>query len=143
MLESLFRQMESRDATHTTHINISMLEIYNEHIEDLLINYKPMSEGSENDRSGSTPGPHKESSQGGKKAPNTYRIYNSNGGTGPIEVKGLTWWNVSSCETYNDLFAQGAKTRRQAHTNVHDRSSRSHCIISLRLHTRNNTSGLE
>jgi kinesin family member C2/C3 len=109
---ALARMFElSTDTTeYERELSVSMMEIYNENICDLL-ERKQVPFG--------TPG--KGTSSG----------YDIRMGKSGVFVKGLSRMTVTSHEQVTGVVAQGLAARSMSATNVHDRSSRSHCILTV------------
>lgn len=101
-LQSLFREMGSRGQQHVT---LSMLEIYNEAVRDLL-----------------APGP-----------PERLAVRQGPAGQGGIQVAGLTTWDVPDLETLHQMLSLGRSNRATAATAMNPRSSRSHALVTLTL----------
>eukprot|EP00903_Cladosiphon_okamuranus_P012052 g11316.t1 len=111
-LGDLFARSASRRGEVNDTITLSILEIYNEHIRDLLI---------ENTNSNSTSG-------GGDQR----KLEVRHGEQGNF-VPGLTTVGVSTLEEVLRLLAVADKNRASACTNLNDHSSRSHLILSVNV----------
>ncbi|XP_054981827.1 kinesin-like protein KIFC2 isoform X2 [Sorex araneus] len=101
-LQSLFREMGTRGAHRVT---LSMVEIYNEAVRDLL-----------------APGP-----------PERLAVRQGPAGQGEIQVAGLTYWDVPNLETLHQMLSLGRSNRATAATTMNQRSSRSHALVTLTL----------
>ncbi|XP_078487897.1 kinesin-like protein KIF11 [Ciona intestinalis] len=109
-LSQLFDQLEKGGAEYS--VRVSLLEIYNEDIYDLLSS----------------------SSQTIKM-----RIYEDNSKKGSVVVSGLTEVVVrNKCDIY-DILQQGAAKRRTEATDLNEFSSRSHSIFTATIHTKDVT----
>ena len=97
-------------------IRVGYLEIYNDHVFDLVPNDQNEFERRE----------HLD-----------IREHPSRGGA---IVSGLSWHNITSCQELTTLLWTGAQSRAQRTTNMNEQSSRSHTILKLRLQLSN---GLE
>jgi hypothetical protein len=115
-------------------VELSMMEIYNEEVVDLLPNTKNM-----NDNEGV-----KSSSTSSSRNTNIVKRKNGKlevacitGNTNDhdkqprVVVRGLTSCEVKNAEEANELFTLGMNTRAVASTDVHEHSSRSHCIVRI------------
>ncbi|KAG8515438.1 Kinesin-like protein KIFC2, partial [Galemys pyrenaicus] len=101
-LQSLFREM----GTVGQHrVSLSMLEIYNEAVRDLL-----------------APGP-----------PERLAVRQGPAGQGGVQVAGLTTWDVPNLETLHQMLSLGRSNRATAATAMNPRSSRSHALVTLTL----------
>ena len=94
---------ESRDYMNCT-FQVSILEVYNETVNDLL------------SRQNARP-------QGGLDI----RMLNNE-----VFVEGLVWETVSCCEDVENLIAMASSNRRVASNNVNEYSSRSHLVLSIK-----------
>ncbi|XP_047396432.1 LOW QUALITY PROTEIN: kinesin-like protein KIFC2 [Sciurus carolinensis] len=101
-LQSLFREMGTGGQHRVT---LSMVEIYNEAVRDLL-----------------APGP-----------PERLSVRQGSAGQGGIHVAGLTHWDVPNLETLHQMLSQGRSNRATAATAMNPRSSRSHALVTLTL----------
>ncbi|KAM6148286.1 LOW QUALITY PROTEIN: kinesin-like protein KIFC2 [Rhynchocyon petersi] len=101
-LQSLFREMGARGQQQVT---LSMVEIYNEAVRDLL-----------------APGP-----------PERLVVRQGPAGQGGIQVAGLTHWDVPNLETLHQMLNLGRRNRATAATAMNQRSSRSHALVTLTL----------
>ncbi|XP_035132926.1 kinesin-like protein KIFC2 isoform X1 [Callithrix jacchus] len=101
-LQSLFREM---GAGRPHRVTLSMVEIYNEAVRDLL-----------------APGP-----------PERLAVRQGPEGQGGIQVAGLTHWDVPNLETLHQMLRLGRSNRATAATAMNQRSSRSHALVTLTL----------
>ncbi|XP_054446583.1 kinesin-like protein KIFC2 isoform X2 [Pteronotus mesoamericanus] len=101
-LQSLFREMRT-GAQHC--VTLSMVEIYNEAVRDLL-----------------APGP-----------PERLVVRQGPAGQGGLQVAGLTYWDVPNLETLNQMLSLGRSNRATAATAMNQHSSRSHALVTLTL----------
>uniref|UniRef100_A0A2K6R679 Kinesin-like protein n=1 Tax=Rhinopithecus roxellana TaxID=61622 RepID=A0A2K6R679_RHIRO len=101
-LQSLFREM---GAGRQHRVTLSMVEIYNEAVRDLL-----------------APGP-----------PERLAVRQGPEGQGGIQVAGLTHWDVPNLETLHQMLKLGRSNRATAATAMNQRSSRSHALVTLTL----------
>ncbi|XP_045716781.1 kinesin-like protein KIFC2 isoform X2 [Phyllostomus hastatus] len=109
-LQSLFREMR----TGRRHcVTLSMVEIYNEAVRDLL-----------------APGP-----------PQRLVVRQGPAGQGGLQVAGLTYWDVPNLETLNQMLSLGRSNRATAATAMNQHSSRSHALVTLTLRAASPTRG--
>ncbi|KAF6269708.1 kinesin family member C2 [Rhinolophus ferrumequinum] len=101
-LQSLFREMRAGGQHRVT---LSMVEIYNEAVRDLL-----------------APGP-----------PQRLAVRQGPAGQGGIQVAGLTYWDVPNLETLQQMLSLGRSNRATAATAMNQHSSRSHALVTLTL----------
>ncbi|XP_046497687.1 kinesin-like protein KIFC2 isoform X4 [Equus quagga] len=101
-LQSLFREMGTGGQHRVT---LSMVEIYNEAVRDLL-----------------APGP-----------PERLAVRQGPAGQGGIQVAGLTYWDVPNLETLHQMLSLGRSNRATAATAMNQHSSRSHAMVTLTL----------
>ena len=116
-LDSIFLLASADPDTHTV-VKMSMLEVYNERIADLL-NASSLSvvvSGGGGGGGGA--------SGGGLEV----RV-----GKAGAFVEGLSEWVVRSTEEVKALMAQGQQNRRVASNNVNEHSSRSHGVILVKV----------
>ncbi|XP_015100731.1 kinesin-like protein KIFC2 isoform X1 [Vicugna pacos] len=103
-LQSLFREMGTGGQHRVT---LSMVEIYNEAVRDLL-----------------APGP-----------PQRLAVRQGPAGQGGIQVAGLTHWEVPNLESLHQMLSLGRGNRATAATVMNQHSSRSHALVTLTLRT--------
>ena len=108
----LFRLRDERASTMSYAYHISMLEVYNETVVDLL------------DDSCGLP----EEEGGAKRAGLDVRM-----GKGGVFVAGLVEVEVMSMEDVNELLQLGVSNRSVGAHNVNEHSSRSHLVFSVRV----------
>ncbi|XP_014652716.1 PREDICTED: kinesin-like protein KIFC2 [Ceratotherium simum simum] len=101
-LQSLFREMGTGGQHRVT---LSMVEIYNEAVRDLL-----------------APGP-----------PERLAVRQGPAGQGGIQVTGLTYWDVPNLEMLHQMLRLGRSNRATAATAMNQHSSRSHALVTLTL----------
>nr|XP_034371876.1 kinesin-like protein KIFC2 isoform X2 [Arvicanthis niloticus] len=101
-LQLLFREMGTGGHHHVT---LSMVEIYNETVRDLLAT-----------------GP-----------PERLVVRQGPAGQGGIQVAGLTHWDVPNLETLHQMLSLGRSNRATAATVMNQHSSRSHALVTLTL----------
>ncbi|XP_008832631.1 kinesin-like protein KIFC2 isoform X3 [Nannospalax galili] len=101
-LQLLFQEMGTGGQHHVT---LSMVEIYNETVRDLL-----------------APGP-----------PERLVVRQGPAGLGGIQVAGLTHWDVPNLETLHQMLSLGRSSRATAATVMNQHSSRSHALVTLTL----------
>ncbi|XP_016833724.1 kinesin-like protein KIFC2 isoform X1 [Cricetulus griseus] len=101
-LQLLFREMGTGGHHHVT---LSMVEIYNEAVRDLLAT-----------------GP-----------PERLVVRQGPAGQGGIQVTGLTHWDVPNLETLHQMLSLGRSNRATAATVMNQHSSRSHALVTLTL----------
>ncbi|KAM5313306.1 kinesin-like protein KIFC2 isoform 1-T5 [Glossophaga mutica] len=109
-LQSLFREMRT-GGRHC--VTLSMVEIYNEAVRDLL-----------------APGP-----------PQRLVVRQGPAGQGGLQVAGLTYWDVPNLETLNQMLSLGRSNRATAATAMNQHSSRSHALVTLTLRAASPTRG--
>nr|XP_053786059.1 kinesin-like protein KIFC2 isoform X8 [Desmodus rotundus] len=109
-LQSLFREMRT-GGQHC--VTLSMVEIYNEAVRDLL-----------------APGP-----------PQRLVVRQGPAGQGGLQVAGLTYWDVPNLETLNQMLSLGRSNRATAATAMNQHSSRSHALVTLTLRAASPTRG--
>ncbi|XP_020026565.2 kinesin-like protein KIFC2 isoform X2 [Castor canadensis] len=101
-LQLLFREMGTGGQHRVT---LSMVEIYNEAVRDLL-----------------APGP-----------PERLAVRQGPAGQRGIQVAGLTHWDVGNLETLHQMLSLGRSNRATAATAMNQHSSRSHAVVTLTL----------
>ncbi|XP_078009955.1 kinesin-like protein KIFC2 isoform X2 [Phascolarctos cinereus] len=106
-LQSLFREMGAQGESAQPRVTVSMVEIYNEAVRDLLASGPP-------ERLTVRQGPE---------------------GCGGIHVPGLTCWDVSDLRALHKMLNLGRRNRATAATHMNERSSRSHALVTLTLTT--------
>jgi len=104
----LFEEIAARHSTKNITVYMSYMEIYNEHLSDLLV-------------------------KGATKEP-TIKEDSASGGRG-IFVEGVSEVLVESPSTMLKLIAEGARNRSVGRTNMNEFSSRSHAVVTLRVTT--------
>eukprot|EP00026_Physarum_polycephalum_P003420 Phypoly_transcript_03431.p1 GENE.Phypoly_transcript_03431~~Phypoly_transcript_03431.p1 ORF type:complete len:769 (+),score=259.97 Phypoly_transcript_03431:195-2309(+) len=114
-LNELFRVAQERAADYKFEISVSVLEIYNETIHDLLV--KPAK---------------------GNVTPTKYEIKQGPNG---MYVPDLTSVQVHSAADVLRVMALGAQHRATSSTNMNEHSSRSHALLSVVVTTQNLITG--
>jgi hypothetical protein len=104
----LFEEIAARHSTKNITVYMSYMEIYNEHLSDLLV-------------------------KGETKEP-TIKEDTARGGRG-IFVEGISEVLVDSPAMMQKLIAEGARNRSVGRTNMNEFSSRSHAVVTLRVTT--------
>jgi len=106
LCKELFREVEATAKEQCISVSCSMLEIYNEQLNDLL-----------------APGDRKD-----------LHIHEDSSGSGRgIYVEGLSEHIVQSSEVVLRLLAEGQARRMVGQTNMNEKSSRSHSILTLHI----------
>ncbi|XP_066439345.1 kinesin-like protein KIFC3 isoform X2 [Eleutherodactylus coqui] len=113
-LRLLLSEVSERSSSWEHHLGISMAEIYNETLRDLL-------------------GSDCHSSLDIKMAP---------GGAGELYVPGLTQRSVRTMQDINKILELGRKQRATEHTNLNAHSSRSHALLILTAKGRETSTGI-
>ncbi|KAM4722405.1 kinesin-like protein KIFC3 isoform 2-T2 [Rhinophrynus dorsalis] len=113
-LRLLLSEVKERSSSWEHQLSVSMTEIYNESLRDLL--------GSD---------PH-----------NSLDIKISPGSAGELYVPGLTQRNVQSMQDINKILELGHKQRATEHTNLNTHSSRSHALLILTAKGRETSTGI-
>ncbi len=126
-MHSVFDLMADRADDHEYVVSLSMLEIYNETICDLLCH---------NDGGGANT-----SSPPATRQRNTIRIRDRGNGTN--DVGDLSAVEVHSAEETMEWVARGRRNRATACTNLNEHSSRSHCVLSLHVRAINKHESLQ
>jgi len=123
-IEELIKIREERAEEIQYEIEMSLVEIYNEQLHDLIAG---SDESSQSIHSSSSKGSNTWSS---------HKLEIKLGPQGPY-IPDLTWIPVISVEQIWQVMEQASLERSQGRTNMNDRSSRSHLVVSLRVHGRN------
>ncbi|KAM4012323.1 kinesin-like protein KIFC3 isoform 1-T1 [Anomaloglossus baeobatrachus] len=113
-LRLLLSEVSERSRSWEHHLSVSMAEIYNETLRDLL-------------------GSDSHSSLDIKMAP---------GGAGELYVPGLTKHSVRNMLDINKILELGRKQRATEHTNLNTHSSRSHALLILSAKGRETSTGI-
>ncbi|CAI5460593.1 unnamed protein product [Closterium sp. Yama58-4] len=113
-------------------IQVSLLEIHNESIRDLL-------KGFHSDDEATSSKPEKGSAAAKKAELSLYNIIHEKDGS--TTVVGLKVVTVQSVEDAAEIFAHAHKKRSVARTDMNEESSRSHAVFTLRLNGRNRDTG--
>uniref|UniRef100_A0A672FQR0 Kinesin-like protein n=1 Tax=Salarias fasciatus TaxID=181472 RepID=A0A672FQR0_SALFA len=112
-LRLLFSQVTERSADWDHQVSVSMLEIYNETLRDLLVD------------------------QPSEKLD----IKLNPDGSGQLYVPGLTQFTVQSPEDINKVLELGHRNRATACTNLNEHSSRSHALLTVTVTGSNPSTG--
>ncbi|XP_061669395.1 kinesin-like protein KIFC3 isoform X2 [Syngnathoides biaculeatus] len=112
-LHLLFSQVTDKSPEWEFHICVSMLEIYNETLRDLL----------------------------GDKQADKLDIKMNPDGSGQLYVPGLTRVAVRTVDDVNKVLEAGRASRATACTNLNERSSRSHALLVVSVTGLNGTTG--
>ncbi|XP_029448091.1 kinesin-like protein KIFC2 isoform X3 [Rhinatrema bivittatum] len=104
-LKALYKEIEAREGLWRYSVTLSMVEIYNEVIRDLL----------------------------GKDSQEKLDIKLHPDGSGQLHVPGLTSVEVSSFRRIKKVLLVGRRNRATYCTNMNDRSSRSHALLTVTI----------
>ncbi|XP_072278868.1 kinesin-like protein KIFC3 isoform X2 [Pyxicephalus adspersus] len=113
-LRLLLSEVSNRSDSWEHHLSVSMVEIYNESLRDLL----------------------------GVDCNTSLDIKISPGTAGELYVPGLTQRNVRSMQDINKILEFGHKQRATEHTNLNAHSSRSHALLILTAQGRETSTGI-
>eukprot|EP00062_Callorhinchus_milii_P010283 gi/632954981/ref/XP_007893246.1/ PREDICTED: kinesin-like protein KIFC2 [Callorhinchus milii] len=102
-LRALFKEIETRTGTWSYTVSLNLVEIYNEHLRDLL----------------------------GKDPQEKLEIKLNPDGSGHLHVPGLTLVEVKRFQDIRKVLALGRKNRVTQSTNMNERSSRSHVLLTV------------
>jgi hypothetical protein len=105
-------------------VHVSMFEIYNESIRDLLVPLATRPSGSASFKA----------SQASRADPPSLDARTQLDGS--IAVAGLKKRRVTRADEAAAVFVQGTANRATAHTNLNEHSSRSHCLMQVELVTK-------
>ena len=111
-LQGLFQIAEEKKSVVDYKLRLSMLEIYNETIQDLLVSRSQLRTSME---------------QG------THAKLEIRQGPGGLYVPGLTWVDVASMDDVRRFMEHGSLNRTTASHNVNERSSRSHLVVTVEV----------
>ncbi|KAK4852745.1 hypothetical protein QYF36_026708 [Acer negundo] len=111
-LEQLFRTAEERKETYTYNIFVSVLEVYNEQIRDLLAT-----------------------------SPTTKKLEIRQASEGVHHVPGITEAKVENIKGVWDVLQAGSNARAVGSNNVNEHSSRSHCMLCIMVKAKNLING--
>nr|XP_039251487.1 kinesin-like protein KIFC3 [Styela clava] len=112
-LSDLFQDIEERRGEWKFEVSVSLVEIYNETLKDLL-NLKPTTE----------------------------KLEIKMNGDGGLYVPGLTCKKVKNIDDVNALFKLGHTNRKTASTNMNEHSSRSHAVLMVYVEGTNETTAV-
>nr|DBA23870.1 TPA: hypothetical protein GDO54_011587 [Pyxicephalus adspersus] len=113
-LRALYQEMEARKGLWSYTVTLSMVEIYNEVIRDLL----------------------------SRDPQDKLDIKLNPDGSGQLHVPGLTSMEVKSFRHIKKLLALGKRNRATFCTNMNERSSRSHALLTITITGREFSSGV-
>ncbi|GKV33546.1 hypothetical protein SLEP1_g42045 [Rubroshorea leprosula] len=111
-LEQLFKVVEERKETFTYNISVSVLEVYNEQIRDLLAT-----------------------------APASKRLEIRQASEGFHHVPGIVEAKVENIKEVWDVLLAGSNARAVGSNNVNEHSSRSHCMLCILVRAKNLING--
>ncbi|PNT78331.1 kinesin-like protein KIN-14E isoform X2 [Brachypodium distachyon] len=111
-LEELFRIAEERKESVTYSISVSVLEVYNEQIRDLLAT-----------------------------SPSSKKLEIKQAGEGSHHVPGIVEAKVESIDEVWDVLQTGSNARAVGSNNVNEHSSRSHCLLCIMVRAKNLVNG--
>ncbi|KAI9201527.1 hypothetical protein LWI28_024840 [Acer negundo] len=111
-LEQLFRTAEERKETYTYNIFVSVLEVYNEQIRDLLAT-----------------------------SPTAKKLEIRQASEGVHHVPGITEAKVENIKGVWDVLQAGSNARAVGSNNVNEHSSRSHCMLCIMVKAKNLING--
>ncbi|VAI11831.1 unnamed protein product [Triticum turgidum subsp. durum] len=111
-LEELFKIAEERKDTVTYNISVSVLEVYNEQIRDLLAT-----------------------------SPSSKKLEIKQAGEGSHHVPGIVEAKVEDINEVWDVLQTGSNSRAVGSNNVNEHSSRSHCMLCIMVRAKNLING--
>lgn len=111
-LEQLFEISKERSEAFTYNISVSVLEVYNEQIRDLLAT-----------------------------SPTTKKLEIKQSSEGSHHVPGIVEANVNSIREAWNVLQTGSSARAVGSNNVNEHSSRSHCMLCIMVRAKNLISG--
>ncbi|XP_038982528.1 kinesin-like protein KIN-14E isoform X2 [Phoenix dactylifera] len=111
-LEELFRIAAERKETFTYNISVSVLEVYNEQIRDLLATF-----------------------------PSTKKLEVRQAAEGFHHVPGIVEAKVKTIKEVWDVLQTGSNARAVGSNNVNEHSSRSHCMLCIMVRAKNLMNG--
>ncbi|KAF0916152.1 hypothetical protein E2562_000749 [Oryza meyeriana var. granulata] len=111
-LEELFKIAEERKETVTYSISVSVLEVYNEQIRDLLAS-----------------------------SPSSKKLEIKQAGEGSHHVPGIVEAKVENIKEVWDVLQAGSNARAVGSNNVNEHSSRSHCMLCIMVRAKNLMNG--
>ncbi|XP_044983353.1 kinesin-like protein KIN-14E isoform X1 [Hordeum vulgare subsp. vulgare] len=111
-LEELFKIAEERKDTVTYNISVSVLEVYNEQIRDLLAT-----------------------------SPSSKKLEIKQAGEGSHHVPGIVEAKVEDINEVWDALQTGSNSRAVGSNNVNEHSSRSHCMLCIMVRAKNLING--
>ncbi|XP_062209600.1 kinesin-like protein KIN-14E [Phragmites australis] len=111
-LEELFKIAEERKETVTYNLSVSVLEVYNEQIRDLLAT-----------------------------SPSSKKLEIKQGSEGSHHVPGIVEAKVENIKEVWDVLQAGSNARAVGSNNVNEHSSRSHCMLCIMVRAKNLMNG--
>ncbi|XXG49107.1 hypothetical protein AAC387_Pa02g3376 [Persea americana] len=111
-LEELFKVAKERKETFAYNISVSVLEVYNEQIRDLLAT-----------------------------SPSSKKLEIRQAGEGSHHVPGIVEAKVENIKEVWDVLQAGSNARAVGSNNVNEHSSRSHCMLSIMVKAKNLMTG--
>ncbi|XP_040378751.1 kinesin-like protein KIN-14E [Oryza brachyantha] len=111
-LEELFKIAEERKETVTYNLSVSVLEVYNEQIRDLLAS-----------------------------SPSSKKLEIKQAGEGSHHVPGIVEAKVENIKEVWDVLQAGSNARAVGSNNVNEHSSRSHCMLCIMVRAKNLMNG--
>jgi kinesin family protein C2/C3 len=121
-LDELFRLIDERRGDWEYRVRVSMVEIYNEQLRDLLNEDAGAARKLDIRHVGQSGGRH---------------------GAKHVVITGLTTMVAEAADAVRRITAFGYRNRAVGTTNVNEHSSRSHCIVSVDVTGRNPRAGME
>ena len=119
----LFNKLQEREASNHVEVTVSMLELYNDKLQDLLV-------------------PKKNSSSSADENSGELRIkLAEHTVSGMVEVDGAKIERVTNSNELLDIFNRGSSGRASSSTKMNADSSRSHMITTVVISLRNRRSG--
>lgn len=110
-------------------VKVSMLELYNEELSDLLVEQEERA-------AGSTMGTIRKEKDSDSDVRKELRIFEDTTGKKGMIVQGLEEIPVTSSSEVFALLQKANKNRKVAETNLNARSSRSHYVFTIVVHTK-------
>ena len=130
-LRTLFAVARERSELYSYSFTVSMLEIYNECVRDMLV--------SDVKADGGGGGAARKKAWGARKTAGGLQVRHSK--EGGVEVEGLSQVGVGSPAEVEDLIRMGLRNRAVGAHNVNEHSSRSHLVLTVYTTGRNLETG--